>query len=73
MQVRNRIAALAAVMSLAAAGAANAAVPTGAEAIFTGLATDFGTVAGYGFTLFAVVTGGFVVFKIIKKMVSKAT
>lgn len=53
--------------------AAHAAVPAGAEAIFTTTATDFGTVAGYGFTLMAVVVGGLVIFKIVKKVFSKAT
>lgn len=73
--VRNRNFSLSvlALSALSAAGAANAAVPAGAEAVFTGLATDFGTIAGYGFTALAVITGGLVVFKLVKKVVGKAT
>lgn len=58
---------------LGAGVAAHAAVPAGAEAVFTTMATDFGTIAGYGFTLMAVVVGGLVIFKIVKKVFSKAT
>jgi hypothetical protein len=50
-----------------------AAVPAGAEAVFTGLATDFGTIAGYGFTAMAAILGGLVVMKLVKKVVGKAT
>lgn len=62
-----------ALVSLAGVGvAANAAVPAGAEAIFTTLATDFGTIAGYGFTLMAAVVGGLIVMKLVKKIANKS-
>jgi len=51
---------------------ANAAVPTGVEAIFTTLATDFGTIVGYGWTLFLVIVGGLALFGIVKKVFNKA-
>lgn len=53
--------------------AANAAVPASAEAVFTGAATDFGTVLGYGYTAMAVILGGFIVMKLIKKVATKST
>jgi ABC-type antimicrobial peptide transport system permease subunit len=46
---------------------AMAAVPTGAEAVFTSLATDSATVLGYAFTAMAAITGGWIVFRIVKK------
>lgn len=56
----------------AVAGAANAAVPAGAEAVFTGLATDFAVIAGYGFTAMAAITGGLLVFGLVKKVARKS-
>lgn len=50
-----------------------AAVPTGVETVFTTAATDFGTVVGYGWTLFLVIIGGMVLFKIVKKVFFKST
>lgn len=50
-----------------------AAVPTGVEAVFTTAATDFGTIVGYGWTLFLVIIGGMVLFKIVKKVFFKST
>jgi len=52
--------------------AANAAVPTGVETVFTTAATDFGTIVGYGWTLFLVIVGGLVLFGIVKKVISRA-
>lgn len=53
--------------------AAQAAVPTGVEAVFTTAATDFGTIVGYGWTLFLVIVGGLILFGIVKKVISRAT
>lgn len=50
-----------------------AAVPAGAEAVFTGLATDFGTIAGYGFTALGIITGGLIVMGLVKKVAKKAS
>ena len=50
-----------------------AAVPAGAEALFTGIATDFGVIAGFGFVAMASVVGGLIVMKIVKKVANKAT
>jgi hypothetical protein len=52
--------------------AAQAAVPTGVEAVFTTAATDFGTIVGYGWTLFLVIVGGLILFGIVKKVISRA-
>jgi len=59
--------------SIAAVGNAVAAVPAGVETLFTTTATDFGTVLGYGYTLFLVVVGGLIVIKLVKKVFFKAT
>ncbi len=53
--------------------ASQAAVPAGAEAIFTGAATDFATILGYGFTAMAAVLGGWIVFRQVKKVANKST
>lgn len=50
-----------------------AAVPTGVETVFTTAATDFSTIVGYGWTLFLVIIGGMVLFKIVKKVFFKST
>ena len=52
---------------------AHAAVPVGVETVFTSTATDFGTVVGYGWTLFLAIVGGLILFKIVKKVVAKST
>lgn len=72
--MRNKIAALlvATASLLGLSNAAQAAVPTGVETVFTGLATDFGTIVGYGWTLFLVVVGGIALFGIAKKVFHKA-
>jgi hypothetical protein len=49
-----------------------AAVPAGAEAVFTGLATDFGTIAGYGFTAMGVITGGLIVMGLVQRVARKS-
>jgi len=51
---------------------AQAAVPTGVETVFTTAATDFGTVVGYGWTLFLVIVGGLLLFGIVRRVISKA-
>ena len=50
-----------------------AAVPAGAEAIFTGAATDFGTVVAYGFTAMAAIVGGMIVFNLVRSIAKKST
>lgn len=72
MQILNKIGAFLVVMLSMLTGAAHAAVPTGVEAVFTGLATDFGTVVGYGWVLFLVVIGGLALFGIVKKVFNKS-
>ena len=52
--------------------AANAAVPAGVETVFTSAATDFGTIVGYGWTLFLVIVGGLILFGIVRKVISRA-
>lgn len=51
----------------------HAAVPSGAEAIFTGVATDFATVIGYGFTAMAAIVGGMIVFNLVRSVAKKST
>jgi len=53
-------------------GSAQAAVPSGVEAIFTGTATDFGTLLGYGYTLMAVIVGGLILLGLVKKVAKKS-
>jgi hypothetical protein len=50
---------------------AQAAVPAGVETVFTSTATDFGTIVGYGWTLFLVIVGGLILFGIVRKVISK--
>jgi len=64
---------LLAAASLLGITSAHAAVPTGVQTIFTDLATDFGTVVAYGWTLFLVVVGGLALFGIVRKVFRKAT
>lgn len=61
------------VLVAVAPAASFAAVPAGAEAVFTGLATDFGTIAGYGFTALGIITGGLIVMGLVKKVAKKAS
>lgn len=56
-----------------AASMASAAVPEGVQAIFTGAATDFGTLAGYGAVAMAAITGGLLVLKLVKKVINRTT
>lgn len=51
---------------------AKAAVPAGVETVFTTAATDFGTVVGYGWTLFLVIVGGLMLFGLVRKVVSRS-
>lgn len=48
-------------------GSAFAAVPTGAEAVFTTLAADAATVLGYSFVAMTAITGGWIVFSMVKR------
>lgn len=68
-----KVLALAFVAALVGTSNAIAAVPAGVEAVFTTTATDFGTVAGYGWVLLLVIVGGLVMFKIVKKVLGKAS
>ncbi len=54
------------------AGPAQATVPAGVETVFTTAATDFGTIVGYGWTLFLVIVGGLILFGIVKKVISRS-
>lgn len=60
-------------VSLGIVAPAQAAVPTGVETVFTTAATDFGTVVGYGWTLFLTIIGGLILFKLVKKVFFKST
>lgn len=51
---------------------AQAAVPAGVETVFATAATDFGTILGYGWTLFLVIVGGLILFGLVRKVVSRA-
>lgn len=68
---------LSAVLAVGAAlgivSTAQAAVPLGVETVFTTTATDFGTVVGYGWTLFLTIIGGLILFKVVKKVFFKST
>jgi hypothetical protein len=57
---------------VAGAASAQAAVPAGVEAVFTGVATDFGTLLGYGYTLMGVVVAGMIILGLVKKVAKKA-
>lgn len=52
---------------------AMAAVPAGVETVFTTTATDFGTIVGYGWTLFLTIIGGLILFKVAKKVFGRST
>lgn len=71
MNVRNKLAAVAAV-SLGAAAPAMAALPAGAEAVFTDVATDFGTILGFGYVLMGAVTVGMIVLGLVSKVAKKS-
>lgn len=64
--------ALVAALAMSAA-AAQAAVPAGVEAIFTGVATDFGVVLGYGYVAMGVIVGGGIVLGLVKSVAKKST
>jgi len=63
---------LAVIVAVAAPAVSFAAVPAGAEAVFTGLATDSATVLGYAFVAMAAITGGWIVFDIVKRGARKS-
>lgn len=73
MKIRSKLFALSVPLSSVAAVPAFADVPAGAQTVFTTAAADFATIAGYGFTCMAAVTGGLIVFKLVKKIANKAT
>lgn len=73
MKLKQKIAALSLAALSVFAVPAQAAVPTGVETVFTTAATDFGTIVGYGWTLFLVIIGGMVMFKLVKKVFFKST
>lgn len=73
MNLRSKLAAVIGAVSGVAAVPAMAEVPAGAQAVFTQAAADFTSIAGYGFTCLAAVTGGLIVFKLVKKIANKAT
>lgn len=71
MKVRSLF--LAPALLLAAAAPALAAVPLGAQAIFTDAATDFGVIIGYGFIAMGAIVGGMIVFNLVKRIAKKST
>jgi hypothetical protein len=60
-------------LAVGASSMVHAAVPLGAEDIFTDAATDFATIIGYGFTAMAAIVGGMIVFNLVKKVAKKST
>lgn len=56
-----------------AVSAAQAAVDPAVDAMFTTMTADATSSLAKGWPIFGVITGGFVVYKIIKKVVGKAT
>lgn len=50
---------------------AGATVPAAVETVFTDTATDFGTVLGYGWTLFLIIVGGLLLFGIVRRVLSR--
>ena len=70
--LKNRLALIAG--SLAALAApAYAALPTEVDTMFTSVAADAVSAMGKGWILFAVIVGGLVLFKLVKKVLGKAT
>jgi len=65
------VAVLVLAVSALLAPVAYAAVPVGVETVFTSTATDFGTIVGYGWTLFLVIVGGLILFGIVRRVISK--
>lgn len=53
--------------------AAFAEVPAAATTMLTGIATDFGTLLTAGYVLMAVVLGGLILMKLVKKVSNRAT
>lgn len=72
-KVAGKLAAAVTAGSLPLVQAAHAAVPAGAQAVFTTMADDFETIAGYGFTAMAIIVGGMIVFKLVKRVANKAS
>jgi len=70
-KIMRKIFAVVSAVLLGLASSVQAAVPTGVETVFTGLATDFGTIVGYGWTLFLVIVGGLALFGIVRRIVGK--
>lgn len=59
--------ALAVPVLLAVSAPASAAIPTEATAMFTGLATDATAGVALGWPLMAIVTGGFILYRIVRR------
>jgi len=72
MKLLKMLGALVASALAVVSGAVQAAVPAGVETVFTSAATDFGTVIGYGWTLFLVIVGGLILFGIVRKVISRS-
>lgn len=67
-----RVGQSAAAVALALPFAVMAAVPAEAEDVFTTLATDAATVLGYAFVAMASITGGWIVFSMVKRGARKS-
>lgn len=63
---------LAATASVLGIQSAQAAVPAGLETVFTTAATDFGTITGYGWTLFLAIVGGLILFGLARKVLRRS-
>ena len=72
LQVRAIGASLVGALALAAS-AAHAAIDPAVDAMFTTMTADSTSALAKGWPLFGLITGGFVVYKIVKKVVGKAT
>lgn len=68
----NAVRSLVAGGAIAVGSAVQAAVPAGAEAVFTTLATDTATILGYAFVAMTAITGGWIVFSMVKRGAKKA-
>lgn len=62
-----------AALGLAMAGAAHAELPAAVSTMFTAVQTDALAAQALGWILFAAVVGGFVLFKVVRKVVGRST
>lgn len=70
--LRKSLPVAAALSPLALVTSAQAALPAGADTLFTETATNFGLVLALAFTAMVVITGGWIVFDMVRKGGKKA-